>query len=61
MTSDESLRQAIRSADLGGNLLSSKRYLEAAECYRRALAIDPDYEAACERLSDVELILKDSG
>ena len=63
-------RQATRCADgcideawfnLGGYLLSDKRYREAADCYRRTIAIDPDYSIARERLSDVELILKDVG
>jgi tetratricopeptide (TPR) repeat protein len=47
--------------NLGGYLLSARRYGEAAECYRRALDIDPDYDIARERLSDVELILKENG
>lgn len=47
--------------NLGGYLLSAKRYSEAADCYRRALDIDPDYDIARERLGDVELILKDNG
>lgn len=47
--------------NLGGYLLSAKRYSEAADCYRRALEIDPDYDIAHERLRDVELILKDNG
>jgi tetratricopeptide (TPR) repeat protein len=64
------VRQATRCSDgcideawfnLGGYLLSTKRYCEAADCYRRALEIVPDYDSARARLSDVELILKDSG
>jgi tetratricopeptide (TPR) repeat protein len=43
--------------NLGGCLLSSQHYLEAAECYRKALEIDPDYEIAKERLADVELVI----
>ena len=43
--------------NLGGYLLSQKRYEEARDCYRRALAIDPDYEIAKKRLSDVDKIL----
>lgn len=46
--------------NLGGYLLSAKRYSEAADCYRRALDIDPNYDIARERLSDVGLILKDN-
>lgn len=45
--------------NLGGYLLSSKRYREAKECYCRALKIDPEYEIAKKRLKDVELILMD--
>jgi len=47
--------------NLGGYLLSLRQYREAAECYRKALEIDPDYEIAKERLSDVELILLHEG
>lgn len=47
--------------NLGGYLLSAKRYCEAADCYRRALDIDPDYDIARDRLNDVELILKENG
>lgn len=46
--------------NLGGYLLSAKRYSEAADCYRRALDMDPDYEIARKRLVDVELILQDN-
>jgi tetratricopeptide (TPR) repeat protein len=61
-------RQATRCSDgsieeawfnLGGYLLSAQRYPEAAECYRRAIAIDQEYYHARTRLIDVELILKD--
>jgi tetratricopeptide (TPR) repeat protein len=44
--------------NLGGYLLSDGKFRESAECYRRALEIDPDYEIAKERLADVELILR---
>lgn len=37
--------------------MSAQRCEEAAECYRKALKIDPDYAIARERLEDVELIL----
>jgi tetratricopeptide (TPR) repeat protein len=43
--------------NLGGYLLSDKRYHDAADCYRKALEIDPNYEIAKERLEDVELII----
>jgi tetratricopeptide (TPR) repeat protein len=45
--------------NLGGYLLSARRYTEAAECYRRAIAIDQEYYLARTRLIDVELILKE--
>ena len=63
-------RQAIECSEgyideawfnLGGYLLSTKRYREAAECYRRALVIDPEYKIAQARLNDVELILQGTG
>jgi tetratricopeptide (TPR) repeat protein len=44
--------------NLGGCLLSTRQYSEAADCYRKALEIDPDYEIAKKRLTDVELILE---
>jgi len=47
--------------NLGGYLLSAKRYRDAADCYRKALEIDPKYEIARERLEDVELILNCEG
>lgn len=43
----------------GGKLLALKRYEEAAEAFREALRLDPDYEIAKERLEDVERILVD--
>ena len=43
--------------NLGGYLLSEKRYDDAADCYRKALEIDPDYQLAKERLEDLELIM----
>lgn len=43
----------------GGKLLALKRYEEAAEAYREALRIDPEYEIAMKRLEDVERILAD--
>lgn len=66
----ELARQAIRCTEgcieeayfnLGGYLLSNQQYPEAADCYRKALKIDPDYELAKERLADVELILECQG
>ena len=47
--------------NLGGYLLSDKRYQDAADCYRKALEIDPDYDIAKERLEDVELIISQQG
>ncbi|MEO7299776.1 MAG: tetratricopeptide repeat protein [Verrucomicrobiota bacterium] len=44
--------------NLGGYLLSARRYKEAANCYLKALKIDNNYEIAKKRLEDVELILK---
>jgi tetratricopeptide (TPR) repeat protein len=43
--------------NLGGYFLSKRRYREAAECYRKALKIDPKYKIAKKRLKDVERIL----
>lgn len=45
--------------NLGGYLLSNRQYREAADCYQKAIEIDPNYEIAKERLKDVELILAD--
>ena len=47
--------------NLGGYLLSAKRYEDAADCYRKALEIDPDYQIARERLADVNLIIAHEG
>lgn len=47
--------------NLGGYLLSDKRYHDAADCYRKALEIDPNYRLAKERLEDVELIIAHEG
>lgn len=47
--------------NLGGYLLSDKRYHDAADCYRKALEIDPDYQIARQRLEDVELIIAREG
>jgi tetratricopeptide (TPR) repeat protein len=44
----------------GGKLLALKRYEEAAEAYREALRIDPEYVIARRRLEDVERILADA-
>jgi len=43
--------------NLGGILLGKRKYLEAIECYREALKIDPKYKIAKERLDDAELAL----
>jgi tetratricopeptide (TPR) repeat protein len=43
--------------NLGGVLLAEGRFREAADCYERAVEIDAEYEAAKERLNDVQLIL----
>lgn len=45
-------------ANLGGVLVAQERYDEAAECFERALEIDPDYEFAKIRLKDVRKLLK---
>jgi tetratricopeptide (TPR) repeat protein len=47
--------------NLGGYLLSAKRYYDAADCYRKALEIDSDYQIAKQRLQDVELIISHEG
>ena len=47
--------------NLGGYLLSDKRYHDAADCYRKALEIDPNYQIAKQRLEDVELIIAREG
>ena len=44
--------------NLGGVLVALGRLEEAANCYREALALSPDYEIAQLRLDDVELALK---
>jgi tetratricopeptide (TPR) repeat protein len=44
--------------NLGGSLLSQKRYQEAKKCYQRALELDPDYDIAMARLVDVNKILR---
>ena len=43
--------------NLGGYLLSQRRYSEAKECYLKALDIDSEYDLAKERLEDVERII----
>jgi len=42
--------------NLGGCLLSQRRYTEAKKCYESALELDPDYKLAKERLKDVKSI-----
>lgn len=44
--------------NLGGVLLAQKRYEEAAQCYRKALELDPEYKLAKIRLADVEAVLE---
>ena len=44
--------------NLGGYLLSQRRYSEAKQCYLKALEIDSEYKLAKERLEDVERIIK---
>lgn len=44
-------------ANLGGVLVAQERYAEAAQCYRRAIEIDPEYEHAKLSLQDVSRIL----
>lgn len=43
--------------NLGGYLLSQKKFVEAKECYIKALELDPNYEIAEKRLEDVERVL----
>lgn len=43
--------------NLGGYLLALRRFVEARDCYVRALEIDPDYGIARTRLEDVSRIL----
>jgi tetratricopeptide (TPR) repeat protein len=47
--------------NLGGVFLAKRKFAEAADCYERALKIDPLYEIARERLEDVRLILDYEG
>jgi tetratricopeptide (TPR) repeat protein len=47
--------------NLGGYLLSDQRYDDAADCYRKALEMDPDYQLARQRLEDVVLIVAHEG
>ena len=44
--------------NLGGYLLSQKRYAEAKECYQKAIEMDPDYDVAYQRLADVNRTLR---
>jgi tetratricopeptide (TPR) repeat protein len=62
------LRRAVTCTDgpldeawcnLGLVLRSRGDYLEALECFRAALALDPDYPAALEASADVERLLFD--
>lgn len=43
--------------NLGGVLMAQERYEDAAQCYRRAIELDPQYKQAAERLRDVKKIL----
>ena len=56
----ESPRGCIDEAyfNLGGYLLSLKRYSEAKECYQKAIELDPDYDIAYKRLADVNRTLR---
>jgi len=45
-------------ANLGGVLVVQERYEEAAECFQKAVELDPDYKWAKVRLRDVKKILK---
>ena len=45
-------------ANLGGVLVAQERYVEAVECFERALEIDPDYAFAQIRLKDARQLLK---
>lgn len=47
--------------NLGGYLLSTKRYHEAVDCYQMALKINPEYQMAKDRLTDIELIFQNVG
>ena len=44
--------------NLGLVLRALQRYAEAAECFREAIRLDPNYDAAKDALRDVELCLK---
>jgi tetratricopeptide (TPR) repeat protein len=43
--------------NLGGYLLSQRKYSEAQKCYKKSLELDPDYDLAKKRLEDVEKII----
>ncbi len=43
--------------NLGGYLLTQRRYMEARDCYLRALEIDPAYAIAKKNLADAELAM----
>jgi tetratricopeptide (TPR) repeat protein len=44
--------------NLGLVLRALQRYAEAAECFREAIRLDPNYDAAKDALRDVELCVK---
>jgi tetratricopeptide (TPR) repeat protein len=44
--------------NLGGVYLAREQFEKAKECYQKALEIDPEYEMAQKRLTDVEQVLK---
>ncbi len=44
--------------NLGGYLLSQKRYSEAKQCYQKAIELDPGYDVAFQRLADVNRTLR---
>ena len=44
--------------NLGGVLVAQARYEAAAECYQKAIELDPEYKLAKLRLRDVKKIIK---
>ena len=68
--SEQLLRQASECSEgaldeayfnLGGCLVVQRKYIEARDCYRKALEMDPDYILAQKALTDVEAAIKHSG
>ena len=67
---EEILREATKTTaecvdeayfNLGGVLTAKGRYEEAANCYEKAVEIDPEYQIAKNRLKDVKKALKIKG